>query len=725
MVKNVGKPTTSSVRPQADVQRAHAEPERPLTPAPRRTTAEAPPLRSGGTAPDLTSVAHGARTIAPGAMSLVGARLTTAATDGADAADATDAARFDLPATLPIEDGARAIVDRATFDALSKRDDVPGALGVREVKFLIADADTDDPQLYFINTENHPYHYFFTRDALGVDLDNREFNNQTYFTDDRKFMAGTLVAHDHYASTADDGTTTSGMYSMEFWPTDPVRHAHVAKAFDLIAENLPFAKDKLRYHPSGETQRAIFEQEKDELAAAGVDSISTTELFGSLKYSPLNLGEGYGVLRYVDGTDPKPPSVRDVVIFKSIPNDLSHVAGVITEEPQTPLSHVNLKAKQNDTPNAYIKDAANDPNIAPLIGKMVHYKVTPDGYEITEADPAKAQEWLDAVRPATAQSPERDLTVTDIARLDDMGHADVSAFGAKAANVAELRQILPAGMVPDGAAVPFAFYDELMKANGLYDEAAQMMADPAFKADPAVREAKLKKLRKKIKKATVPPALSAKIKALQDSFPATQPLRCRSSTNNEDLEGFNGAGLYDSKTHRPDEGHLENTLKQVWASLWNYRAFEERDFYRIDHFSAAMGVLVHPNFDDEKANGVAVTKNIYDPNWEGYYVNVQVGESLVTNPDPSATPDELLISAIGQNREFETQYIRSSSLTTDGGHVMSDEHLAELTSAMKTIQAHFKQVYGAQLDRDFAMDIEFKVDDAGKLVVKQARPWVD
>ena len=80
----------------------------------------------------------------------------------------------------------------------------------------------------------------------------------------------------------------------------------------------------------------------------------------------------------------------------------------------------------------------------------------------------------------------------------------------------------------------------------------------------------------------------------------------------------------------------------MWASLWNYRAFEEREFHRIDHMAAAMGVLVHHNFDDEVANGVAVTKNPYDPNWPGFYVNVQVGESLVTNPDPDATPDELL-----------------------------------------------------------------------------------
>ena len=202
-------------------------------------------------------------------------------------------------------------------------------------------------------------------------------------------------------------------------------------------------------------------------------------------------------------------------------------------------------------------------------------------------------------------------------------------------------------------------------------------------------------------------------------------IRCRSSTNNEDLEGFNGAGLYDSFTHRADEGDLVKTVKQVWASLWNLRAFDEREFHRIDHLSAAMGVLVHPNFDDEVANGVAVTKNPFDPNWDGFYINVQVGESLVTNPDPNATPDELLVSAIGPNGEYETQYIRRSTLTTGGESVMTAEQIAGLTSAMETIQRRFKVIYGAQRNPAFAMDIEFKIDAAGKLVVKQARPWVD
>jgi hypothetical protein len=97
----------------------------------------------------------------------------------------------------------------------------------------------------------------------------------------------------------------------------------------------------------------------------------------------------------------------------------------------------------------------------------------------------------------------------------------------------------------------------------------------------------------------------------------------------------------------------------------------------------------------------------------------------VTNPDPNATPDELLVSAIGEHGEYETQVIRRSTLTRDGARVLTAEQLAGLTKALATIQRRFKIVYGAQRDDAFAMDVEFKVDAAGKLVVKQARPWVD
>ena len=203
----------------------------------------------------------------------------------------------------------------------------------------------------------------------------------------------------------------------------------------------------------------------------------------------------------------------------------------------------------------------------------------------------------------------------------------------------------PSGTVPDGFAVPFSFYDEFMKANGLYDDIKAMLADSDFQTDFEVQDDMLDDLRDDIEDAETPQWIIDAIVEMNEGFPEGINRRYRSSTNNEDLPGFNGAGLYDSKSQKPseDEDDLAKSLKEVYAGLWNFRAFTERDFHRIDHKAAAMGVLVHPSYKDELANGVAVS---FDPirGQEGvYYVNSQVGEDLVTNPEAHSVPEELLL----------------------------------------------------------------------------------
>jgi pyruvate, water dikinase len=618
------------------------------------------------------------------------------------------------------EGGRDRLLDRAAFDALARRDDVPGALGVREVKFLATGVDAE-PTFWFIDTTRYQYHFDFARDALGVGLSLAEFNRRTYFSDRRSFMAGSLLAHDAFHDA--DGTT--GLYTLEFFPTDPVSIPHVALAWRLVLAGMPWARSRLAYHPAGQVQQQIVAADPAALPAQGVRVIDTQALFSQVRYSPLNLGEGYGTLRVVDPADRRPPTVRDVVIFKAIPNDLAHVAGVLTEQPQTPLSHINLKAKQNDTPNAYLRDAASDPRVVPLLGREVFFAVRPDDIELRAATPAEVQAHLDAIRPKDPQTPRRDLSRTTIVPLARLGHGDLVAFGAKVANVAELRKFLPDAVVPDGFGVPFWFYDVFMTHTGLYTRAREVLADADFQADPAVREEALAKLRKKIEKAEVPAELADALHAMHQALPPGTNARCRSSTNNEDLEGFNGAGLYDSYTHRADEGHITKTIKQVWASLWSFRAFEEREFYRIDHFVSAMGVLVHPNFDDERVNGVAVTKNLYDPQWEGIYINVQVGEALVTNPDPNATPDEILVQRLPPDYVLEVLHIRHSSLVAPGATVMTRDELEGLVTRLEEVQRHFAPLYGHQPGDGFAMDVEFKIDVRGDLVIKQARPWVE
>ncbi|MEN6424883.1 MAG: PEP/pyruvate-binding domain-containing protein [Phycisphaerales bacterium] len=616
--------------------------------------------------------------------------------------------------------GILTLPDRTTFDFYSDRNNFPGAMQVPEVKFTITGVDTSDPRLYFMNTKNYPYHYDFVVDCLGWTIDLGTFDRETYFADNRKNLAGSIIAHDYY----EPNDAIQGIYVLEFWPTDPVAFELVQLAYDLILTNMPFARGKFYYHAAGETQRALYQTERERYEVSSMAVIQTEDLYANVSYTPLTLGESYGRLRIIEGTETV--SVRDIVVYRTLPNTLSHVAGIITEVAQTPLSHINLKAKQNNTPNAYIRDAATLAEVLSLAGKYVRYGVQAEGYTLEEATVEDVNAFFDSIRPAESQSPPRDLAATEITPLSQIGFADSDSVGAKAANVAELARFLPDGIVPDGFAVPFYFYDEFMKYNGYYDQAAAMMADPAFQSDFQAREDALDAFRRRLRKGNLPDWMLNALQAMHESFPAGTPVRCRSSTNNEDLPSFNGAGLYDSYTHRPDEGHIAKSIRQVWASLWTYRAFEERDFYRVDHFQTAMGVLVHANYDDEQANGVAITKNIYDAEWPGYYVNVQVGEALVTNPEAYSIPDEFLVADLAGVERYEIQYIRHSNLVPDGNSILTKAQIFELADRMALIQSHFRTLYKvSRWDLDFAMDIEFKIGADGRLNIKQARPWVE
>jgi pyruvate,water dikinase len=619
-------------------------------------------------------------------------------------------------------DGAIYVATEASFEAISHRDNFPGAANAREVKFLIRNVDGPKPELYFLNANQHVYHYYFAIFVLGYPYSLNTFNNETYFTNtSRRNVAGSLIVHENYTPP---GGGPAGIITMEFWPSDPVSYRFVQLAYDLITRAMPWVETRIAYHAASQTQRTLYQTEIALYNAARqsrLHVITTEELYGQVSYTLLNPGVAFGRLVLADASTTL--TARDIPVFRVLPNDLTHVAGVITSVIQTPLSHVNLKAKQNNLPNAYVKEAETHPQIAALLGKYVRYETLADGFTLREATQAEVDQHIEALRPLNPQFPARDLTATTIKPLSALGFASGTAYGAKAANVAEMRKFLSPVMVPDGYAIPYYFYDEFMKANGLYAVAQNLMADPLFHSNADYRANLLHAFRELIEDSPVPPWMFDALSVLQSAFPVGTGIRCRSSGNAEDLTNFNGAGLYDSFTHRPTEGHIAKSVKQVWASLWNLRAWDEREFFRVDHLTSAMGVLVHPNYDDELSNGVAVTKNIIDPNWTGYYVNAQLGESLVTNPDPNAVPEEFLIAQLAGLTRYEIQYVTFSSLVPAGQTVMSRAHAEQLADTMSLIQNRFRTLYGG--NSTFAMEIEFKVNVAGQLVVKQARPFAE
>ncbi|MEE3258739.1 MAG: PEP/pyruvate-binding domain-containing protein, partial [Candidatus Latescibacterota bacterium] len=194
-----------------------------------------------------------------------------------------------------------------------------------------------------------------------------------------------------------------------------------------------------------------------------------------------------------------------------------------------------------------------DETIASLIGKYVYYRVDADGYEIREATLAEVEAHFADRRPAAPQFPNRDLTITTFRPLDDIGFDESNAFGVKTTNLATLRTFgFAAGVVPNGFGLPFYFYDEFMKHNDFYAQAQAMLADPQFQTDTETRDDDLKDFRNDLKDGEMPEWMMDALQELHDSFPADTTIRTRSSTNNEDLPGFSGAGLYDSYTHYLD-----------------------------------------------------------------------------------------------------------------------------------------------------------------------------
>ena len=583
-------------------------------------------------------------------------------------------------AAVPLSDGAVAIPDRNTFETL--------AVTGRYVKFAVFGPYSGRPRVYFINTNTHTYHGGFQQalTALGIEGSS---------ADDR--FNGLLTFHPELHSA--DGRP--GLYSMWIYRQEPFAVNDLF--YTLFAANMPVLEGNFAFHLREQLRLAygdvpLYEESRIRL-------LLDSDVAPEGDFVPMNKAEGYGLLRAMDLEDS--PNPRDVVIYEALPNELSRVAGIITTVAQTPLSHVNLRAVQDGVPNAFIRGALDKPDINALIGHYVQYRVTTDGYTIRAATKPEIDNHYASSRPTTAQTPQRDLSVTEITPLSGIGFDDWDAFGVKAANVAVLRTLdFPEGTVPDGFAIPFYFYDEFMKHNNFYIRIETMLADPDFQSDFDTQEDELKDLRDDIEDADTPAWIVTALATMNESFPDGINRRYRSSTNNEDLPGFSGAGLYDSKSQKPseDEEDLAKSLKEVYASLWNFRAFIERDFHRIDHLAAAMGVLVHPSYQDEKVNGVAVSFDLIAGRFDYYYVNSQIGEDLVTNPDALSVPEEVLLDIYGN-----AILLGASNQVAPGQRLMSNDQLRLLHDHLFVIHHHFENLYEPESAEPFAMEIEFKI----------------
>ncbi len=579
---------------------------------------------------------------------------------------------------------------------------------VQSIKVLY---DFTQDEIYYTNVKKYSSHYSFAEDILGYDKGTVNFFYSQYGTHSSRFL--NLFTINYH--------TNIDIYVFMFASLDLISCEGVEETLHKVLETSYFG-DKLYFYANNQR----WEECPD------IPMITSEELYLGQNYQPLNLEENYGYLRQVDIQELSGVYLgrHDIVLLNGIPNDLSVVSGIITTEFQTALSHINILSHNRQTPNMALKDGWENPKIDSLMGALVFLKVEADSFFIRTANIEEATAFWESREPHTPVILEKDIETTGLIELSNANFYSVKTIGGKAANFAELVNLGNIPVPENYFAIPFYYYQQHIQNYGIDTIIDQLLYDEEFFSNIEYRIEKLTSLRNLITQLPLDGELLAMLLARINNFNEFNAFRFRSSTNAEDLEGFNGAGLYDSYSAK--KGHssktIQNAIRKAWASLWNIRAFDEREYFKIDHHSVAMGILVHRSFPNEDANGVVVTKNLYNNN-HAYTINTQYKEYSIVYPEPGILHDQILCYTIDlQSIGYSLEYLTHSNIPElQGETVLTDEELYELADYCTIIKHHYYDNIPNNFNCEyeaFAVDIEFKVDSEvtnRKIYIKQVR----
>jgi hypothetical protein len=562
-----------------------------------------------------------------------------------------------------------------------------------------------DQRIYYSNSEKYYIHYDFASQVLGYNKGQVIFNTEQYTKNPNRIYI--LASINHFIS--------SDIYTLEFFAGDELDCTDIKTVYDKIVQTT-FIGNKLKLYVNA-----------PEWNCTNVPVISSDSLYKGQNYQPLNPHESFGYIKKITIDELRTTYLgrHDIVLLNGIPIDISVVSGIITTEFQTPLSHINVLSHNRGTPNMGLKDGWTNPKVNNFLDKLVYFRVTLDSFYIREANLTEAQTFWAAKEPHVPQVLHPDTLTQGLVDLTKVDVTAVKLVGGKAANIGELTKINVTGYgplpLPEGIfAIPFYYYWEHIKKYGLDVYINNMLNDTLFWKDASIRQAKLIILQDSIKHSPIDTSFLKLVKDSLSLTPDFKTFRFRSSTNAEDISGFNGAGLYDSYTGSLDDPAkpVDKAIKKTWASLWNFQAFEEREYFKIDHRTVAMGILVNRSFPAEAANGVVITKNIFNPGNAAITINVQIGEISVVKPVESYLPDQIIYYTYKENT-FE--YISHSNVPgMEGKTVLTDNELKVLKDYCMAIYYHYCEI-------NFEcnpMDIEFKVDlvdGIRKIYIKQAR----
>ena len=618
--------------------------------------------------------------------------------------------------------------DLATWQQLSKP--------LRDFEFGKFVLDIKTNKIYFVDSNVFTLHADFVVDYLQKiprTTENMRAYNQNYSTVKPQFILGYLT---HYPQIkAGTQSVHNGLWTFSFWEGDTITPKDIRRTYKRLQQTFKVAP--LVFRPDSSAQEKVAKQ----LRAYKIATINNNQIYQSQPYQAFNSGVAIGRLVIV------PPTTKvenlsfnedDIVLLQSSYPDISPVSGVITTQFSTPLSHVNLRASAWGIPNATIKNAKNA--LAKFDGKWVFYEVTEAGYTMREATTDELAQHAKAKTEKTkVVMPEADLSTTALLPLNQIKATDATKYGAKTANLGEMMQAkMPMSIeggfgvplnIPDGFGVPFSYYVAHIKQHKIDEKIAAILVDPKFKEDAAWRKTSLDELRQTITNAPINKEAFKKIITQWRTQLGEKGVFARSSTNAEDLKGFNGAGLYDTVPNLKDKAALEAAIKQVWASVWNLRAVEERNHFGIRHDQVYPAVLIQIAVNAAAA-GVLLTTDIWGHQTGTYTINAKWGLGMRV-VEGQKVAEQILYDTSNDgtrviSRSDETTMLvvsekggMSEKPVPKGEAILTEKRAKLLGAAAKRVTKIFKNT--EVLDIEWVLEIK-NGKDVFWLV--QARPYV-
>lgn len=591
---------------------------------------------------------------------------------------------------------------KAEFDQLARVYNAGTPLEIPHVLFVIDRQRAD--RIYYVHTPRYGLHETFARERRLLSGDKAKLIAQ-YKDPNRRLLFGTLSWQNGLPG-----------YTYEFWEGDLL----TPELLKLTAQRLAATfYEPLRFKSNSTLQEQTAQR-------AGLDFITQEALLREQTFLPLNTGRAQGRLRIVKSVDDTPDlSPTDIVVLDEVPVALTPVAGLVTQRPSTLLSHVNLLAKGWRIPNAYVRDA-----VAVLRehdGQWVELIVESNGYRVQRiaqpATPASSPASQAAAKPL----PKPDLSVRANKPLSGMTTRDSRSCGVKAANLGALKSVLPpAANVPDGFCIPFAQYAAFMDKLGVPARLAALEQRADFASDTNVRRAELAKLRQDIADAPPDSALSTDWLARWKKQLGGRGVFVRSSSNSEDLPGFSGAGLYTTVPNVTQADALARAVQTVWASVYNFEAYEARRAAGFKQDAVVMAVLVQSAAASD-SSGVMITRDPFDASRRhvtylsakrGLGIKVVEGRrqaeqvmysswSKAVQVLSRSAEDTQLVAAVGGGvREVPIE---------GGRQVLNDVLVARLSAVGRQVKKRLGNV---------DQDIEWAVQ-GDDILILQARPYID